>query len=306
VTQLYGATVPTPSNGQSIRWNSALNAGSGGWENFTAGSASAVTSVSSANADIGVVNGSTTPQLTLNSGTGANQIVKLDGTAKLPVVDGSALTNVNASKVGGATVSLASLTNGQVLKYNGTNWANASDQDTLGGLSCANGRVAYYSSGSWACLEVSSVNTVNTIVTRDSSGISNFGAVNAGVLKVNDGSSGVISLLTPATVTSYSMKLPVSGGTNGYVLTTDGASPAQLSWSPMSSNLGTVTSVSSANSDISVATGSSTPVLTLNSGAVGGIVDANKIAKLDASGLLPLAMIPGLNTSQLTTGRKLS
>ena len=37
-----------------------------------------VTSVSSANTDISVANPTTTPVLTLNSGTGANQIVKLD------------------------------------------------------------------------------------------------------------------------------------------------------------------------------------------------------------------------------------
>lgn len=53
-----------------------------------------VTNVSSANADIGVATGTTTPVLTLNSGTSASQIVKLDGSAKLPAVDGSQLTNL--------------------------------------------------------------------------------------------------------------------------------------------------------------------------------------------------------------------
>lgn len=236
VTQLYGAAIPAPANGQSIRWNTALNAGSGGWENFTAGSASAVTGVSSANSDISVATGSTTPVLTLNSGTGANQIVKLDGTAKLPTVDGSNLTNISASKVSGTAISIASLTNGQVLKYNGTNWVNSSDSDALGGLSCANGRVAYYTGGSWSCLEVTSANTINTIVSRDGSGISNFGTVNSGTLKVNDGVSGEISLTTPVTVASYGMRLPTSVGTSGYALTTDGNSPAQLSWSAIASS----------------------------------------------------------------------
>lgn len=238
VTQLYGATVPTPSNGQSIRWNSSLNAGAGGWENFTAGSGGgSVTTVSSANADIGVTNGSTTPQLTLNSGTGANQIVKLNASSQLPAVDGANLTNVNASKVGGTTVSLAALTNGQVLKYNGSNWVNASltDNDTLGGLSCANGRVAYYSGSAWGCLEVTSGNTINTIVSRDGSGESIFGSVNTGTLKLNDGATGVVSLSTPVTVASYAMRLPTSVGTAGQVLTTDGNSPAQLSWASASS-----------------------------------------------------------------------
>lgn len=42
-----------------------------------------VTSVSSANADIGVASGTTTPVLTLNSGSGANQIVKRDGSGNI-------------------------------------------------------------------------------------------------------------------------------------------------------------------------------------------------------------------------------
>lgn len=45
----------------------------------------AVTSVSSVNADISVANGTTTPVLTLNSGTGANQIVKRDANGNISV-----------------------------------------------------------------------------------------------------------------------------------------------------------------------------------------------------------------------------
>lgn len=277
VTQLYGASIPTPSNGQSIRWNSSLNAGAGGWENFTAGSGGgSVTTVSSANADIGVTNGSTTPQLTLNSGTGANQIVKLNASSQLPAVDGANLTNVNASKVGGTTVSLAALTNGQVLKYNGSNWVNASltDNDTLGGLSCANGRVAYYSGSAWGCLEVTSGNTINTIVSRDGSGESIFGSVNTGTLKLNDGATGVVSLSTPVTVASYAMRLPTSVGTAGQVLTTDGNSPAQLSWASASSqwttsgsniyyNIGNVGIGTASPSSTLYVTGNSVPNVTM-------------------------------------------
>jgi hypothetical protein len=58
---------------------------------------SGLTQVTSANADISVANGTTAPALTLNSGTGNNQIVKLDGTGKLPNVDGSQLTNISGS-----------------------------------------------------------------------------------------------------------------------------------------------------------------------------------------------------------------
>jgi hypothetical protein len=65
---------------------------------------------------------------------------------------------------------------------------------------------------------------------------------------------------------------------------------------------GTVTAVSSANADIGVATGTTTPVLTLNSGTTGGAGDANKIAKLDAGGLLAAAMLPNQDASKITTG----
>ena len=60
----------------------------------TATNTGTVTSVTSANADIGVATTTTTPVLTLNSGTGPSQIVKLDGSSKLPAVDGSQLTNL--------------------------------------------------------------------------------------------------------------------------------------------------------------------------------------------------------------------
>lgn len=60
----------------------------------TPSSSGTVTSVTSANADIAVATTTTTPVLTLNSGTGANQIVKLTAADKLPAVDGSLLTNL--------------------------------------------------------------------------------------------------------------------------------------------------------------------------------------------------------------------
>ncbi|MDG0818099.1 tail fiber domain-containing protein [Bdellovibrio svalbardensis] len=73
------------------------------------GAGGTVTSVTSANADIGVATSTSTPVLTLNSGTGANQIVKLDGAAKLPAIDGSALINLNASNLASGTVATSIL-----------------------------------------------------------------------------------------------------------------------------------------------------------------------------------------------------
>lgn len=60
------------------------------------GGSGTVTNVSSANSDASVANPTTTPVITINTGTTANKIVKLDGSAKLPAVDGSQLTGLSA------------------------------------------------------------------------------------------------------------------------------------------------------------------------------------------------------------------
>ncbi len=126
ISNLNGAQVPTISSGESIRWNSTLNSGNGGWEAFTPGSSTSVINVSSSNTDISVANSTTTPVLTLNSGSSANQIVKLDGTSRLPAVDGSLLTNVKATKIQSTLVSATSPSSvGQTLRFDGSNWAPA-------------------------------------------------------------------------------------------------------------------------------------------------------------------------------------
>ena len=80
---------------------------------LVAGSTGTVTSVSSANPDIAVATGSTTPVLTLNSGTGASQIVKLNASSQLPAVDGSLLTNLNAGNISSGTLAATNGGTGQ-------------------------------------------------------------------------------------------------------------------------------------------------------------------------------------------------
>jgi hypothetical protein len=48
----------------------------------------------------------------------------------LPAVDGSALSNINASSIGGTPLSIGTPSTGQVLKWNGSAWAPAADIDT--------------------------------------------------------------------------------------------------------------------------------------------------------------------------------
>jgi hypothetical protein len=65
----------------------------------------------------------------LDVGTSANNVVQLDGTAKLPAVDGSQLTNLpsGASTLGALTdVDVTGAVATNVLKYDGANWIDGS------------------------------------------------------------------------------------------------------------------------------------------------------------------------------------
>jgi hypothetical protein len=106
-------TITTPANTQVIKYNST----SGDWENGAV-----------AYADV-----SGTPTLgtaaALDVGTSANNVVQLNGSAQLPAVDGSLLTNISATvaalnDVGDVTITTPA--NTQVIKYNSTSgdWEN--------------------------------------------------------------------------------------------------------------------------------------------------------------------------------------
>lgn len=149
--------------------------------------------------------------------------------------------------------------------------------------------------------------TASRIVKRDVSGNASFNTAQAvnfsgrHVLLYEGTNTNRVMLSAPSTFTSgdYILTLPQSAGLAGQVLSTDGA--GNTSWVPASS--GSVTNVSSANTDINVSMASPTPVLTLNAGANGGAGDANKIAKLDAGGRIPAAMLPtGTITSNTISG----
>ena len=86
-------------------------------------------------------------------------------------------------------------------------------------------------------------------------------------------------------------ELPASQGATDTYLKNDGS--GVLSWATVSGGSGTVTSVTSANTDISVANTTTTPVLTLNSGS-----GANQIVKRDGSG--------NLNATTVTTNANLT
>jgi len=100
---LRTASLPTCGGSQALHFNgtsiTCVATGGGG----------SVTQVTSANVDIGVSNTTTTPVLTLNVGTGANQIVKLDASSQLPAVSGVNVTNLNATNLASGTVPAAQM-----------------------------------------------------------------------------------------------------------------------------------------------------------------------------------------------------
>ena len=148
VDKIKGRTVSAtlPTNGQVLTWNNGLTQ----WEPATP-TTGTVTNVSSANTDITVGTPSSTPVLTLNSGTGADQILKLNGTSQIPAVDGSLLTNLSAAQITAGTLPVArggtgltSYTPNALLMANGTGSA-------VTNATCVTGEYLQWDGTTWAC-----------------------------------------------------------------------------------------------------------------------------------------------------------
>src|SRR5262249_5498023 len=83
----------------------------------------------------GLTGGDITRAGTLNVdiGTGANQVVALDSSQRLPGVDGSQLSNLNAIRLQGKAVSSVGPSPGHVVMYNNSNsqWEGSSNYGTI-------------------------------------------------------------------------------------------------------------------------------------------------------------------------------
>lgn len=182
ITQLQGGSLPTPADGQSIRWNGTASA----WENYSPGASVSVTKVT---AGTGLnVNGTpageitTTGTINVDVGTTAGKILQVAAGNKIPALDGSDLTNVNAARLAGTTVAPGTLTSGDVLKYSGGNWTNAalSSTDLSDGSSlikssqlpaaCSQGQTLTFLSptGTWTCLDIYGSQTAKTFLAAPS------------------------------------------------------------------------------------------------------------------------------------------
>ena len=146
-----------------------------GWSNAMSGT---VTSVSSANSDISVSSPTTAPTLTLNSGVGANKIVKLDSLGRLPAVDGSQLTGL----LGTGTVTSISVVSANGLAgtvATATTTPAITLSTTVTGVLQGNGTAI-------SAASVSSTPAVSSLVQTDANG-------NAGITNVNLGYSTTVT-----------------------------------------------------------------------------------------------------------------
>lgn len=130
--------------------------------------------VTQVNTGTGLIGGPilTSGTISVDVGTTANKIVQLDSTGKLPPLDGSNLTNTNATSLNGNAFSIFGATLNQILSFNGTSWTNKDLQvSDINGLatslgnkidvgnmpaSCAPNQTLTFSSplGSWSCSDI--------------------------------------------------------------------------------------------------------------------------------------------------------
>lgn len=160
-----------------------------------------------------IADGSLSANVTLlgNSFNGANQLVQLDGSGLLPVLNGSAITNINASNISSGTVADARLSTNVTLGGNSFNAANGLVQlDGAGALPALNGsaitnlNASYISSGTISSTRLdtdvtllgNSFNGASQLVQLDASG--NLPALNGSALTNLSASSVASGILDNA------------------------------------------------------------------------------------------------------------
>jgi formylglycine-generating enzyme required for sulfatase activity len=253
---------------------------------------------------------------TLDAGTAANQLVQLDGTGKLPAVDGSALTSLSPANLSaavavakggtGATTADGALTNllpaqtgnsGKVLTTDGSttswlalsssNWNTAYSERLQwdGGASGLNATTARTSLGLGTAATLDVGTTANKVVQLD--GTAKLPAV--------DGSQ-LTSVVTTATVDSAGAVMNGEFGSNGlmartgagtYSVVTDNSANWDTAYTDRMKWDGGATGLVAATGRTSLGLGTAA---TLDVGTT-----ANKVVQLDGT-----AKLPAVDGSQLT------
>ncbi len=216
-----------------------------------------VTNVSSANSDIAVATGSTTPILTLNSGTGNNQIVKLTAAGKYPAIDGSLITNIDlAVGVGTSTLPIANGGTNSNTALNNNRIIVSNAGKIVESAAMTDGQILIGATG--AAPVASTLTAGNGIII--SNGVGTISpAVDAGV--------GANKIPQVGGVAMAANSIPMVNGTATALIGKTCIVNEILQWNSTawvcaSMNAGSVTSVTG-TAPIVVATGSTTPVISI-------------------------------------------
>jgi len=202
-------------------------------------------------------------------------------------------------------------TNGYVLQTDGSGVTSWTPNTTGGGTVSTGtaGQLAYYSA-------TGSTVSGNPNVTISSAALTlGVAGTATGSLLLSGASSGVVTVKPSSAAGTWSLTLPTSAGTNGYVLQTDGS--GVTSWTPNITGSGTVTSVglsfSTGAANILSNSGAASPITGAGtytlavSGTSGGIPYFSSTTAWSSSALLAASALmigggPGIAPSTITTG----
>jgi hypothetical protein len=211
---------------------------------------------------------------------------KLDSTATFAGDVSGTYGATSVDKIKGKTVSPAAYAAGQTLRYDGTNWVNSvlafadlgSKPTTLAGYGITDAQSTTLADGK---ILVGNASNVATAVSMSGDAtLSNAGALTLATVPISKGGTGQTSFAGDKVITtSAAGALQATSCALGQVISFT-AGGAITCATPAA---GSVTSVTSANSYLSVATGTSTPVLTVNVGTVANTVAAGDDARFTDS-----------------------
>lgn len=162
----------------------------------------------------------------LDVGTSANQVVQLDGAGKIPALDGSQLTNIEAAAGVGDVVGPASAVDGHVVLFDGTS----------GKLIKSAGATLATVATTGAYGDLSGTPTLGTLSTQDANAVTFTGSIQEEVFALTgttpslDPSNGTVQTHTLSGATTYTDAL--SDGEAITLMIDDGAGQA-VTWPTM-------------------------------------------------------------------------